>query len=299
MRVARDVEELNAALKELRRGGRRIGFVPTMGALHEGHLSLVRTARERSDDAVVSIFVNPTQFGPKEDFRVYPRTPEQDCAMLEREGVALVFMPTAQVMYPLPGQVSVDPGPVADSFEGKTRPGHFRGVLTVVMKFLNLVQPDAAVFGQKDGQQLYLVKRMVRDLNLPVEIVEGTTMREADGLAMSSRNRFLKAAERERATVLYRALMEGKRLFEAGVRGLDDVRAAMRETVRPVSEFELDYATAVGDDDFVESDPLRDEVRLIIAGRLGSVRLIDNVPVRKGSFCGTSHEKTTLTRQVE
>jgi pantoate--beta-alanine ligase len=281
MRIVRSLEELKQALTELRRGGKTLGFVPTMGALHEGHLSLVRNAREQADLIAVSIFVNPTQFGPKEDYRVYPRTPEKDCELLEREGAALVFMPIAADMYPAGASVTVDPGPVADTFEGKSRPGHFRGVLTVVAKLLNLIQPEVAVFGQKDAQQLFLVRRMVADLNMPTEIVEGPTVRESDGLALSSRNRFLKAAEREKATVLHRSLLEGKRDFESGERSLNALREAMRVCAETVPEFDLDYATAVGEDDFVESDPLKEAVRLIIAGKLGSVRLIDNQPLRK------------------
>ena len=280
MNIVRTFGDLTPALKELRQGGRALGFVPTMGALHEGHLSLVRVAREKTDAVAVSIFVNPTQFGPKEDYRIYPRTPEKDCELLEREGVALVFIPSASIMYSEGAAIMVDPGPVADTFEGRSRPGHFRGVLTVVAKLLNLIQPQAAVFGQKDAQQLFLVRKMVEDLNMPVTIIEGPTVREADGLALSSRNRFLKAGEREMASVLHRTLLEGKRLFDGGVKGLGDLRKAMRQTAATVPEFELDYATAVGEDDFVESDPLKDETRLIIAGKLGSVRLIDNEPLR-------------------
>ncbi|HEY3294433.1 MAG TPA: pantoate--beta-alanine ligase [bacterium] len=283
MKIAHTFAELDAALKDMRRDGASLGFVPTMGALHSGHLSLLETTRSKAEKVTVSIFVNPTQFGPKEDYRVYPRVPEKDCELLEREGVALVFLPTAEQMYPAGSPlVTVDPGPVGNEFEGRSRPGHFRGVLTVVAKLLHLVQPNVAVFGQKDAQQLFLIRRMVADLNFPVEIVESATVREADGLAMSSRNAYLKAAERHKATVLYRALSEGKRLFESGLRSLDDIHAAMREAARSVEEFELDYATAVGESDFVEKDPLPQEARLIIAGKLGSVRLIDNLPLRMG-----------------
>lgn len=280
MIVARTFDELQAALTELRRDGKTVSFVPTMGALHSGHLSLVNIARSRAECVAVSIFVNPTQFGPKEDFRAYPRTPGEDCKLLEREGVDLVFVPTAAMMYPAGSFITVDPGPVGNEFEGRSRPGHFRGVLTVVAKLFHLIKPNAVVFGQKDAQQLFLVRRMAVDLNIPVQIIEGETVREPDGLALSSRNAYLKVAERQKATVLFRALGEGERLYEAGIRSLDKIQAAMREVLRETPEFEPDYATAVDESDFVERSPLPDEARLIIAGKLGSVRLIDNVPLR-------------------
>lgn len=277
MVIVRDVAGLREALKAARKAGKSIGFVPTMGALHAAHLSLVKIAHERSDYTAVSIFVNPTQFGPTEDFERYPRTPEQDCEMLKAEGANLVFMPSRAEMYAEGETVTVDPGVKATIFEGKSRPTHFRGVLTVVAKLFNQVQPDLAVFGEKDAQQLYLVTHMVRTLQMPIEIVAGTTLREADGLAMSSRNRYLKQAERAQATVLYQALTAGVTAFRSGARSLEAVRDAMRDVLQKVPEFAADYFTVVDAETFEETDPVSENVRLIIAGKLGSVRLIDNL----------------------
>jgi pantoate--beta-alanine ligase len=276
MRVIADPTELRPALADLRLRRKTIGFVPTMGALHDGHLSLVRVSREQTSAVVVSIFVNPTQFGPNEDFRIYPRTPEADLEFLEREGVDIVFMPPTELMYPRGSKITVYAGPVGETFEGAIRPGHFDGVLTIVIKLFNLVQPDVAVFGQKDAQQLFLIRRMVTDLNVPVRVMEGDTIRESDGLAKSSRNVYLKVQEREKASVLHRALATGQRLFDAGNRSLADFQRAMHAELAFVPEFTPDYATAVSEASFMENDPVADSVRLIVAGRLGPVRLIDN-----------------------
>ncbi|MBU1636095.1 pantoate--beta-alanine ligase [bacterium] len=277
MVIIRDVKSLREALREVRMEGRKIGFVPTMGALHTAHISLVKIACERSDYSVVSIFVNPTQFGPAEDFERYPRTPEEDCRLLEAEGVDLVFIPTRSEMYAEDETITIDPGVKAQIFEGRSRPTHFRGVLTVVAKLFSQVQPDLAVFGEKDAQQLYLVREMAKNLQMPVEIIAGPTLRELDGLALSSRNRYLKKAERELATVLYHALTAGVERFQSGERSLEAIRGSMREAINEVPEFEVDYFTAVGDADFEETDPVSEKPRMIIAGRIGSVRLIDNL----------------------
>jgi len=250
-----------------------------MGALHEGHLSLVRNARRETDIVIVSIFVNPTQFGPHEDYRIYPRTLEEDTVLLNREFTDLAFVPRVEDIYPQGYTTTVQPGPAGDTFEGKIRPGHFAGVLSVVVKLFNLVQPDLAVFGQKDAQQLFLIRRMTEDLDFPIRIVESETVREDDGLALSSRNRYLKVEERKKAVVLYRALCAGKRVIESGHRSLSDTQNAMLEAIAKVPEFSPDYATAVSDDTFTEEDPIAPPARLIIAGRLGSVRLIDNMKV--------------------
>lgn len=277
MVIIRDVKSLREALREVRMEGRKIGFVPTMGALHTAHISLVKIACERSDYSVVSIFVNPTQFGPAEDFERYPRTPEEDCRLLEAEGVDLVFIPTRSEMYAEDETITIDPGVKAQLFEGRSRPTHFRGVLTVVAKLFDQVQPDLAVFGEKDAQQLYLVREMAKNLQMPVEIIAGPTLRELDGLALSSRNRYLKKAERELATVLYHALTAGVERFQSGERSLEAIRGSMREAINEVPEFEVDYFTAVSDADFEETDPVSEHPRMIIAGRIGSVRLIDNL----------------------
>jgi len=277
MKVVTRLEELRNIIAEYRRSGQSTGFVPTMGALHEGHLSLLRISRERARRTVVSIFVNPTQFGPQEDFRKYPRTARRDSELLAGEGVDLLFMPEAADVYPEGWAVSVSPGPVGDVFEGAVRSGHFAGVLTVVAKLFHMVEPDVAVFGQKDAQQLFLIRRMVADLNFPVQIIEGDTVRESDGLACSSRNAYLDSGQRAKATVLYRALRSGEELVRKGNRSLHQVQKAMMQVASAEKSFAPDYATAVNDETFAEDDPLPVRARLIIAGRLGSVRLIDNL----------------------
>lgn len=273
------IAALQDSLADYRRAGDRIALVPTMGALHEGHLSLVRKARSLAGRTVVSIFVNPTQFGPREDFSRYPRLPERDCQLLEQEQVDLVFLPTTVEMYPDGWAVTVQPGAVGETFEGKVRPGHFAGTLTVVAKLFNLFRPDAAVFGQKDAQQLFLIRRMTADLNFPIEIAVTETKREHDGLAMSSRNVYLSPAGREQATVLYRALRAGVQAIRNRATSLQAVQAVMQETCAQTPEFSVDYLTAVDNRTFTETDPLPSDPLLIIAGRLDGVRLIDNLQV--------------------
>jgi len=277
VKIVKDKIGLQKEVQAARKDGRTIGFVPTMGALHTGHLSLVKLCRQRTNFSVVSIFVNPTQFGPTEDFERYPRTPEKDCELLEAERVDLVYIPTRKEMYGEAENITVDPGPKAEIFEGRIRPTHFRGVLTVVAKLFLQTQPDAAIFGEKDAQQLFLIREMTRDLCFPIEIIEGKTLREQDGLALSSRNRYLKKAEREQASVLYHALEAGVAAFEGGARSLDLVREVMREALGKVPEFDPDYFTSVDNDTFDEVDPICDNPRFILAGRIGSVRLIDNM----------------------
>jgi pantoate--beta-alanine ligase len=280
MRTVRDPATIEEMVRGYRADGHTIGFVPTMGALHEGHLSLVRRARERADRVVVSIFVNPTQFGPNEDYLRYPRTEGKDLHLLEQAGVDAAYVPEDSAMYPSGATISVDSGPVGREFEGKFRPGHFSGVLTIVAKLFHQVNPHFAVFGQKDAQQLFLVRRMVRDLDFPVTVIEGETVREADGLAMSSRNVFLKTAERKRAIVLYQALQTAKAAIESGVHSLEQLQSAMSDAVAVHEGITVDYLTVVSDENFAEVDPVPDSARLIGAIRLGSVRLIDNILVR-------------------
>ena len=279
MKVVTRLADLRAIIGEYRRDSRTVGFVPTMGALHEGHLSLVRISRKHAQRCVVSIFVNPAQFGPQEDYGAYPRTPERDFDLLAGEGVDVVFMPDAAEVYPEGWAVHVDPGPVGKVFEGAIRPGHFAGVLTVVAKLFHMVQPDVAVFGQKDAQQLFLIRRMVADLNFPVQIVEGDTVREADGLALSSRNAYLSPVQRAKATVLFRALCAGGKAVESTAHSLRRVQEAMAQVAAAEPDFSLDYATAVSEASFSEEDPLPKPARLIIAGCLGPVRLIDNLRI--------------------
>ena len=239
--LAHTREELSTLLSAARSGGRRVGFVPTMGALHDGHASLVRVARERVADGpvVVSIFVNPLQFGANEDLDRYPRTLDADLEVCAREGVDIVFAPSVEEVYPGGDpQVSVGPGPLSNVLEGKTRPGHFHGVLTVVAKLFGLVQPDVAVFGQKDYQQLTLIRRMVLDLNMPVEVVGAETIREVDGLALSSRNRYLDAEQRLEAAALHRTLLAAQ---EVAHYGADVALDAARAELRAAPGVDLDY----------------------------------------------------------
>jgi pantoate--beta-alanine ligase len=260
----------------------RVVLVPTMGALHDGHRSLMRVAREHGDQVVVSIFVNPLQFGPGEDLDRYPRTFDQDLEVCREEGVALVFAPTPQVMYPTPNVVTVDSGVMGTIVEGACRPGHFNGVLTVVMKLFNLVRPDVAVFGQKDAQQLAMIRRMVGDLDLNVRIVGAPTVREPDGLALSSRNRYLSAAERTTALALSRALHEGA-AESTPAKSLQVARNILEAAVKADPPLALDYLVLVDPATFQEvTDDFRGSAVLAVAGRVGSTHLIDNVSVTYG-----------------
>ncbi len=256
-----------------------VALVPTMGALHEGHRALVRAARERAGGVVVSVFVNPTQFGPGEDLDRYPRTWDADLAALTEEGADVVLHPPVEEVYP-PGAlgVTVDPGPLGGVLEGAVRPGHFAGVLTVVAKLLGLARPDVALFGEKDYQQLTLVRAMVRELALPVEVVGVPTVREDDGMALSSRNRYLAPEERARAATLNRALRAGA---DAGPRGADAVLAAAGEVLATAPELVPDYL-ALTDPDLGPA-PAAGPARLLAAVRAGGTRLLDNTPVLLGA----------------
>lgn len=276
MEQAVSKEEVRQLALEARREGKRIALVPTMGALHEGHLSLVRAAQARADVVVVSIFVNPTQFGPDEDFDAYPRDLARDLALLAAEGVDAVFTPSTEAMYASDAQVMVDPGPLGDVWEGASRPGHFGGVCTIVAKLFALVAPDLAFFGEKDYQQLVIVRRMVTDLDFPVKVVGCPIVRELDGLAISSRNAYLSAVERAAATVLYRALREAETLVCGGETGVEYVEQAMRDTVEAEPLASLDYAALVDPRTLVRAGSAA-AARAIIAARIGSTRLIDNM----------------------
>ena len=272
------IAEMRSLVAAARETGGRVAFVPTMGALHEGHLALVRRARKRADLVVVSIFVNPLQFGPTEDLERYPRTLEADVAVLTSLGVDVVFAPTVEEVYPDgPVPTRVTAGAIGGMFEGRSRPGHFDGMLTVVTKLLNIVQPDIAVFGQKDAQQLFLVRRLVRDLNLPIEILAVPTEREPDGLALSSRNRFLGPAERVAARVLSVALAAASASTE---RGVDAVVAAAQSAIMGEALVKLDYLAIVDEQTFMPvSDDFRGAALVLIAARVGTTRLIDNAPI--------------------
>jgi pantoate--beta-alanine ligase len=276
MITVRDAHELRRELALWQVRDRRVGFVPTMGALHAGHLSLVRIARERADRVVASVFVNPAQFGPDEDFSRYPRQPEKDAEMLAAAGCDLLFLPAVETLYPPGHTVYVEPGGPAEGLEGACRPGHFRGVATVVLGLFNLVRPDVAVFGQKDAQQLAVVRRMVRDLHVPVDVAAAETVREADGLALSSRNAYLSPEERRAAGVLFRALSAAERAIAAGERRGDAVRRILREVLESEPLAQIEYAEAVDGGTFQPLDVLRGQVVLPLAVRIGGTRLIDN-----------------------
>ncbi len=277
MRQVTTESELRAAVGEARRAGQRVGFVPTMGALHEGHASLIRTARRETDFVVVSIFVNPTQFGPNEDYQRYPRTPQADAEICQREGVDLLFAPTVEEMYP-PGFCTwVEVTGLQDVLCGRFRPGHFRGVATVVLKLFNLVQPDIAYFGQKDAQQARIIRQMVRDLNVPVEIRVCPIVREPDGLAMSSRNAYLSPEQRRQATVLYRALCAANELVKQGERDAGRVREHMLQVIATVPEAVLDYAEIVDPETLQPVQQIKATVLAALAVKIGPARLIDNM----------------------
>jgi pantoate--beta-alanine ligase len=260
----------------------RIGFVPTMGALHEGHLSLLDLVRPHCDRLVVSIFVNPTQFGPQEDFKRYPRNLEEDLGLLEKRQADVVFAPESEEIYPKDYATYVEVERLSSVYEGAIRPGHFRGVCTIVAKLFNIVQPDVVAFGQKDAQQVAVLRRMTRDLHFPVEFLVGSTIRESDGLAMSSRNAYLTADQRSKATLLHRALKAAEARILAGEKNADRVREAMWSVFSEIVEFRLDYGDIVSPESFEQLTEIRGKMLLIIAGRIGSVRLIDNLSVSTG-----------------
>ncbi|MEM6793114.1 MAG: pantoate--beta-alanine ligase [Acidobacteriota bacterium] len=276
---AQDPDSLRAAVAGWRRAGERIAFVPTMGALHAGHLSLVRVARESADRVVTSIFVNPTQFGPGEDLGRYPRTVDEDCRQLEGEGCDLVFLPEVHHVYPPGCQTRVEIEGPSRGFEGAERPGHFSGVATVVLALFQLVRPDVAVFGQKDAQQLAVIRRIVRDLHLGIEIVGAPIVREPDGLALSSRNIYLDSGQRRAAWVLSRSLQQAKHAIEAGERSADAVRQTVRRILETEPSGSIDYVGVVDADTFEPLDRLRGAVVLPVAVRFGSTRLLDNLRI--------------------
>jgi pantoate--beta-alanine ligase len=283
--IVRTPNEVGAACSDARAAGKRVGFVPTMGALHEGHLALVRFAKERADFVVVSIFVNPTQFGPSEDFTRYPRDLEGDSAKLAPFGVAAVFAPEPGAMYVPNEQTRVHVGALADTLCGPFRPGHFEGVATVVAKLFALVGPCVAVFGSKDYQQLAIIKRMVTDLFFPIEIASHPIVREPDGLAMSSRNAYLSARERARALCLSRALGAAATAFRAGERDAKKLEATVRATVEQGADT-IDYASVVDADTLAPfTQPITKPSRALvaIACRVGKTRLIDNAVLEEGS----------------
>jgi len=274
MQVIATVAEMQAARGSVPSG---VGLVPTMGFLHEGHLSLVEQARRDNEALVVSIFVNPTQFAPNEDLDRYPRDMDRDLELLAQERVDAVFAPTADDMYPPGFDDWVDPqGPLVDRLEGESRPGFFRGVCTVVARLFRIVQPDRAYFGQKDAQQLRVIRQMVRDLERPVEIVAMPIVREPDGLAMSSRNAYLSPDQRENAAALSQALSEARQLVRDGVRDADRIRSRARDVLADAGDITIDYVSVADEQTLTELDAIDRPALLLLAAKIGATRLIDN-----------------------
>ncbi|HWR17014.1 MAG TPA: pantoate--beta-alanine ligase [Terriglobales bacterium] len=276
MQIISDPIQMQRVSRELRRS-KRIGFVPTMGALHAGHLSLMKMARSQSDAVVASIFVNPLQFGPTEDFSKYPRTFERDCQLLEAERVDFVFAPSKEAMYPAGAVTAVEVAGLSERLDGRSRPGHFKGVTTVVAKLFGIVQPDRAFFGQKDAAQVAIIRRMVRDLNFDVEIVVCPIVRESDGLAMSSRNVYLDPQQRREALVLSRALNRIQFLCDKGEKNAASLITAGKEVVAEEPGAKLDYLEIVNPDSLEPVADVSKGALVAIAAWVGSTRLIDNV----------------------
>ena len=277
MRTATAIADVRAAVAEARQSGARIGFVPTMGALHQGHLSLVERSRRESDVTVMSIFVNPLQFAPGEDYSRYPRPVDDDDRLARDAGVDILFRPASEDMYPHGRTITVTAGALGADWEGASRPGHFDGVLTVVAKLLNIVQPDIAVFGRKDLQQAALVKALVRDLDMPVSVVISPIVREPDGIAMSSRNRYLDSAERVRALVLSQSLEAVRNAWIAGQRDVAALETAGRSVLESEPGVDPDYFAVVDPLTFTRPPVAGASTAAIVAARVGSTRLIDNM----------------------
>jgi len=274
MKVTETIDEMKRLRHQL---AEPVGFVPTMGYFHEGHLALVKRARAENSSVVVSIFVNPTQFGPQEDFDSYPRDPERDLAMLKKEKTNIVFTPSVAEMYPAQFNSWVEVGKLTERLDGASRPGHFRGVTTVVAKLFNIVQPTRAYFGQKDAQQLAVIKKMVADLNMNLEIVTIPTVREPDGLAMSSRNTYLNPQERQAATVLYQALSLAQQLWAQGEKNAEPMRQEMTALIQKQPLADIDYVSIADPETLDELDTVKPPALVSLAVKIGKTRLIDNV----------------------
>ncbi|MFC1916762.1 pantoate--beta-alanine ligase [Chloroflexota bacterium] len=274
MKVIEKIDEMKQLRQQL---AEPVGFVPTMGYLHEGHLSLVRQAKAETHWVIISIFVNPTQFGPREGFKSYPRDTQRDLAMLEKEGTDIVFMPSADEMYPAGSSSWVNVEKVTERLEGASRPTHFRGVTTVVAKLFNIVQPAKAYFGQKDAQQAIVIRKMVADLNMNLEVVSAPTVRELDGLAMSSRNTYLNPQERQAAVVLYQALTMAQQLWSQGEKDAQRLRQEMLALIQKQPLANIDYVSVTDPETLDELDKVRPPALVSLAVRFGKTRLIDNV----------------------
>jgi pantoate--beta-alanine ligase len=277
MEIAKTIEAARSLVKAARGQDKTIGFVPTMGALHVGHVSLIEAAVEQCDFVVVSIFVNPTQFGPGEDLEKYPRPLDADLKICEKHNVDLVFNPTAEEMYSQENVTWVTVEKLTEPLCGRSRPDHFRGVATVCAKLFNIIGPDIAFFGQKDAQQAVVIKRMIADLNMPLEIVVCATIREPDGLAVSSRNQYLSAQQRKDAAVIYKSLERCRQMIEAGVRDRKKISAEMRRILTQAPSIEIEYIDIVDAETLQLIEPIAGKILVAVAVRLGPTRLIDNI----------------------
>lgn len=277
MKLYKGIKSLRRDIIRVMRGGKSIGFVPTMGYLHEGHLSLIRKARKDTDCVVVSIFVNPIQFGPKEDFKRYPRDLKRDLGLCRINGADIVFIPAAESVYPPGFSTYVNVEGVTDTLCGASRPGHFKGVATVVAKLFNVVSPDIAYFGQKDAQQAAVIKKMVKDLNLDVKVTVMPTVREKDGLAMSSRNNYLKNGERKEALSLYGSLRMAKDLYAKGERDAGKITARMKDLIAKNKQSKIDYVKIVDIETLREVRKVSKKALVAVAVKIGKTRLIDNI----------------------
>ena len=280
VKICANIPDARAACVAARTKGKRVGLVPTMGALHDGHLSLVRAAKAQCDTVAVSIFVNPTQFGPSEDLSKYPRQFDRDCQLLENEGVEILFAPPVEEMYPHGAVTWVQVEGLSEKLDGRSRSGHFRGVTTVVAKLFHIIEPAVAFFGQKDAAQLAVIRRMVQDLNIAVQIVACPIVRELDGLAMSSRNAYLSTEERARALVLQRSLQETSKRFQAGERIAANLISAGKEVFSRESQVVLDYFEIVDPETLNPVEKIAAQTLIAVAAYVGSTRLIDNLLIR-------------------
>ena len=279
MEVVKATESVRDLVKTARSAGKKVGFVPTMGALHVGHISLIEAALKESDFVVVSIFVNPTQFVEGEDFEKYPRPLEADLDICRKGGVDVVFLPTPEQMYPTENVTWVNVEKLTETLCGRSRPGHFQGVATVCAKLFNIVGPDAAFFGAKDAQQVVVIKRMVTDLNMPVEIVVCPTVREGSGLAVSSRNKYLTEEQKKDATLIYKSLQKCREMIEAGTTDTGQITAEMRKILSQAASIQVEYVSIVDAERLQELDKIIGEVLAVVAVRIGPARLIDNIVV--------------------
>ncbi len=277
MKIAKTIKIVRSSVKAARNKGKKIGFVPTMGALHVGHISLIKAAVKKCDFVVVSIFVNPAQFGPGEDFKKYPRPLDADLKMCRKAGVDVVFMPESRAMYPAENLTWVNVEKLTEPLCGRFRPGHFRGVATVCAKLFNIVAPDVAFFGQKDAQQAIVIRQMVADLNMPLKIVICPTVRQRDGLALSSRNRYLTDRQKKDAALIYKSLQNCRQMINSGVTNTGKILARMRKVLNRASSIKIEYVSIVDAETLQAVNPAAGKILAAVAVRLGPARLIDNI----------------------